>query len=137
MTPDLLFRIVNAVALLSWLTLMARPRHPMVLRWCGQLAPLAFAVAYAVLIGFRIGRVQGDFNSLAGVAALFRDPWVLLAGWIHYLVFDLMTGVWEARDAATRNVPQWALVPCLVITFLFGPAGWLLYQGVRTRFPHP
>jgi hypothetical protein len=24
-------------------------------------------------------------------------------------------------------------VPCLILTFLFGPAGWLLYLGVRSR----
>jgi hypothetical protein len=23
------------------------------------------------------------------------------------------------------------VVPCLLLTFMLGPAGWLLYQGVR------
>ena len=31
----------------------------------------------------------------------------LLAGWIHYLAFDLLTGVWETRDAASRGIPHW------------------------------
>jgi hypothetical protein len=44
----------------------------------------------------------------------------------------LLIGVWEVRDAAARRVPHWRLVPCLLLTFLFGPAGWLLYLGVRS-----
>ena len=51
---------------------------------------------------------------------------------MHYLAFDLLVGSWEARDARSRGVPHWALLPCLALTFLFGPAGWLLYLGVRS-----
>lgn len=132
MTPAAVFSFVNSLALLTWLVLIVRPRHPRTLQWAGQFVPLCLALLYVAIIAMRFGRTEGDFNSLAGVAALFRDPWILLAGWVHYLAFDLLTGVWEARDAATRNVPHWMLVPCLLLTFLFGPAGWLLYVAVRS-----
>lgn len=132
MTPSTLFPWLNTLALLAWIPLIVRPRHPRVLRWAGQAVPLLLAIVYAILIALRIGRTEGDFNSLAGVTALFRDPWILLAGWVHYLAFDLLIGVWEARDATARNLPQLALVPCLLLTFLFGPAGWLLYRVVRS-----
>ncbi|MBV9613183.1 MAG: DUF4281 domain-containing protein [Acidobacteriaceae bacterium] len=26
-------------------------------------------------------------------------PWLLLAGWVHYLAFDLLVGSWELQDA--------------------------------------
>jgi len=132
MTPGAIFPLVNIVALSTWLALMIRPRHPLVLRCAGQWVPLLFAMIYTVIIVMRIGRGEGGFNSLAGVAALFRDPWFLLAGWVHYLAFDLLIGAWEVRDAASRNLPRWRVVPCLLLTFLFGPAGWLLYQAARS-----
>lgn len=132
MKPEGIFAVVNLVALLAWVTLVVRPRNPWVLRWAGQGVPLLFALAYAVIVVMRFGRVAGDFNSLTGVAALFSDPWILLAGWIHYLAFDLLIGVWEARDAAARQLSPWTLAPCLVFTFLFGPVGWLLYLTART-----
>ena len=97
----------------------------------GTVVPVAFAVLYAVVIAQHLGRGEGNFNSLAGVAALFANPWNLLAGWVHYLAFDLLTGVWETRDAAKRGIPHWMVIPCLLLTFMLGPAGWLLYQGVR------
>jgi hypothetical protein len=136
MTPGAIFSLLNGVALLAWLALIVRPRHPLVLRWAGLVVPTAIAIVYVMIVVMRIGRVDGDFRSLAGVAALFRDPWILLAGWAHYLAFDLLIGVWEVRDAATRRVPHWRLVPCLLLTFMFGPTGWLLYLVVRS-LPKP
>lgn len=130
MTPDAVFSVANTTALLSWLLLAVRPRAAVVQRITGAAVPLLFALAYAAIVAWRFGRGEGGFGSLPDVAALFRDPWMLLAGWIHYLAFDLLTGVWETRDAAQRGVPHWLVVPCLFLTFMFGPAGWLLYQGV-------
>lgn len=137
--PDQLFTIANPVAMLGWGLLVLAPR------WRGTRAlvlsgalPLALAVAYGLLIGGHyLGphASEGGFGSLAEVAALFRDPWALLAGWVHYLCFDLFTGAWEARDAQRRGVPHWLLVPCLLLTLLFGPLGLLLYFGVRQRYP--
>ncbi len=132
MNPELAFSIVSTAAVVPWLLLVFRPRA----RWAGTVAgtavPLAFALVYVAIVVLQIGRGPGDFNSLAGVSALFSNPWVLLAGWIHYLAFDLLVGVWEVRDSQRHNIPHLAVVPCLVLTFLFGPAGWLLYQGIRS-----
>lgn len=132
MTPEAVFTIANTSALLTWLLLAVAPRAGFVQRLAGRVVPVAFAVAYTVIVALRLGRGPGDFNSLAGVAALFGDPWTLLAGWIHYLAFDLLTGVWETRDAARRGIPHWMVVPCLFLTFMLGPAGWLLYLVIRT-----
>jgi len=55
----------------------------------------------------------------------------LLAGWVHYLAFDLFVGSWEARDALSHRIPHLAVIPCLLLTFLFGPAGLLLYLLLR------
>lgn len=131
MTPEAVFSAASTTALLSWLLLIVRPRAPWVQTITGQLVPIAFAVLYVSVIVPRLAGSAGDFNSLAGVAALFADPWLLLAGWVHYLAFDLLIGVWETRDAARRGIPHWMVIPCLLLTFMLGPAGWLLYQGVR------
>ncbi|MGI4834412.1 MAG: ABA4-like family protein [Janthinobacterium lividum] len=134
-TPDFLFTLANPLALLGWALLVLAPRWRGT-RWLvlsGAL-PLLLAGAYGLLIGTHyLGAhgAEGGFNSLAAVAALFRDPWALLAGWVHYLCFDLFTGAWEARDAQRHGVPHWRLVPCLALTFLLGPLGLLLYFGVR------
>ena len=133
MSPEQIFSIVNLVALLSWIALAALPR----LRWIattvtGLLVPLFFAVAYTVIVASAWRSSAGSFSTLGDVATLFSQPWMLLAGWIHYLAFDLLVGSWEVRDARERGIPHLLVVPCLFLTFMFGPAGWLLYRGVRT-----
>ena len=62
---------------------------------------------------------------------LLSTPDALLAGWVHYLAFDLFVGSWEAADAPTARVPHWLLLPCLAFTFVAGPFGLLLYLLVK------
>ena len=133
MTPHQIFSIANFVALCCWLLLVLVPRKQWVTDLvAGVMVPALFAALYAGVIALNFWGSEGGFSTLSDVALLFRDPWLLLAGWIHYLAFDLLVGAWESRDARDRGVPHLALVPCLILTFLFGPAGWLLYLGVRS-----
>jgi hypothetical protein len=138
MTPEQAFSILNLMALISWVALIALPR----VRWTSThlpvVMPLVFAVVYTAIVAATLGRGEGGFSSLAGVSALFSNPWVLLAGWTHYLAFDLFIGGWEVRDARKHGVSHWLIVPALVLTFMLGPAGLLLYVVTR-RFasaPH-
>jgi hypothetical protein len=97
----------------------------------GTIVPLFFAVVYVAIVATRLADAEGGFSTLEGVATLFTNRWLLVAGWVHYLAFDLLIGTWEARDARQRGVPHLLLVPCLFLTLMLGPAGWLLYLGVR------
>jgi hypothetical protein len=98
----------------------------------GAVVPAVLATVYTAVVVTTWAGSDGGFSSLADVAALFSNPWILLAGWTHYLAFDLLVGNWEVHDARRRGIPYALVVPCLVLTFLFGPAGWLLYGIVRT-----
>ncbi|HEY7290788.1 MAG TPA: ABA4-like family protein [Vicinamibacterales bacterium] len=135
MTPAQVFSIVNPLALVGWLALIFFPRR----RWAvhsvaGLAMPAIFAAVYLAILLTQWASSSGSFSSLAGVAALFANPWLLLAGWIHYLAFDLLVGRWEVMDAHERGVPHLAVVPCLLLTFMFGPVGWLSYSAVRRAF---
>jgi hypothetical protein len=131
MTAERLFSILNLIAIAGWLPLVFLPRA----RWATAVVPLVlpclFGVIYVVLVAASLPWGEGGFSSLAGVGALFENPWALLAGWAHYLAFDLFIGGWQVRDARERGIPHLFVVPALLLTFLFGPAGLLLYLVVR------
>lgn len=136
MSPNQIFSIANVVAFCCWLLLILLPGRSWVTRGvAGVAVPAAFAVLYTVIIAVHFFGSAGGFSSLQDVALLFSNPWLLLAGWIHYLAFDLLVGTWEARDARERGIAHLFVVPCLILTFLFGPAGWLLYLAIRSRAP--
>jgi hypothetical protein len=132
MTPNQTFEILNLIALVAWVLLVLSPRLP---RWTstvtGAVVPAVLATVYTAVVATTWAGSEGGFSSLAEVAALFSNPWILLAGWTHYLAFDLLVGNWEMQDARRRGIPYLLVLPCLVLTFLFGPAGWLLYTIVR------
>jgi hypothetical protein len=135
MNPDQLFSIASSLAALSWLALIVMPRRAVIVT--GLVVPVLLALLYAALIAAQWGGSRGGFSSLPAVAELFASRWLLLAGWVHYLCFDLLVGTWESEDARARGIPHLFVVPCLVLTFLFGPAGWLLYKGLASVHPRP
>lgn len=133
MTAESIFSLASAVAFAGWILLALFPRRRVVTATvAGALLPLLLSLLYLALLLSHAGQTQGGFASLAQVQLLFRDPWLLLAGWVHYLAFDLFIGAWEARDAERRGVSRWALLPCLALTFLVGPVGLLAWLGTRT-----
>ena len=131
MSADSLFSLSSTVVLPGWLALAVAPRWKWTPRIAATLLPALLAVVYLYALAPRFLGSEGGFGSLAQVARLFEDPYLLLAGWVHYLAFDLIVGNWEVADAQRHRVPHLLVVPCLVLTFLFGPVGWLAYLVVR------
>lgn len=62
--------------------------------------------------------------------ALMGSDATLLAGWIHYLAFDLFVGVWIAERADALGVSRGLQGPILFTTFMFGPVGYLMFVGL-------
>ena len=126
-----LFSLAGSIVTPVWLLLMVAPQW----KWSQRLATFAVPLLLAPLYGYLLRHAPsvagGGFGSLAQVARLFASPEILLAGWVHYLVSDLFTGAWEARDAVRLGLSRWLVAPCLVLTFLFGPLGLLLYLLLR------
>lgn len=130
-----LFQYANLAALVGWVLLAIAPLNR---RWTvigARLVVAALCGGYLALLA--TGLVRGGvpdgagFTSLEGVRLLLSSPAALLAGWVHYLAFDLFAGSWEAEVAPTSRVPHWMLLPCLALTFLAGPVGLLLFLVLK------
>ncbi len=143
MTPSAIFQLASTLALLGWLILLSTPLWPARLRnrWPrligGILLPATLAAIYTVTLLTHWAGHAGNFNTLQGVQLLFSQPWLVLAGWVHYLAFDLFIGGWELAQSRTRGIPHLAIVPVLLLTFFFGPIGFLAWLALRSFFPRP
>jgi hypothetical protein len=130
---EAVFGFASAAAMTGWLALALSPAHagwaPRARLYAGRIVPLALALVYAVLVVRHWG--PGGFGSLAAVRELFGVPGLLVAGWLHYLAFDLFVGAWIAERAGALGLPHLAVLPLLALTFLFGPAGLLAFSLVR------
>jgi hypothetical protein len=133
-TPETLFDVCNAAVLPFWLLLLIAPGWSWTQRLVhGVWVPALVGGAYAIAIvqGLAESPEGGSFSSLQGVMTLFTNPWAVCGGWLHYLVFDLFVGAWEARDARRLGIPHLWIVPCLLMTLMLGPIGLLLYVALR------
>lgn len=130
-----LFPFTN-VSLLSWILYIFAPGWEYTKSLA--LVPLVLnALLYASALFFLLSHPQPDaspvdFGSLEGIVTAFRNPDGVFAGWIHYLVFDPLVGLGEVLDSQEQKIPHFAVVPCLLLTLLFGPIGFLSYLTVRT-----
>jgi hypothetical protein len=133
--PDLVFNVLNAVVMPWWVLWLLAPRS----RWSRRAAShggvfLVLCGVYAVLICWAIS--SGGLGGGLGFDALragLSTPQGFLAGWTHYLVFDLFVGAWIVRESERLEVePR----PFLVFGLMLGPVGlgaFLLRRAFRLR----
>jgi len=136
MDADTVFLICNYGVMPAWLLLAVLPHHKITqLVVHAVWIPCLLAVVYIWAFATGSAAAEGaGFGSLQGVMLLFQSPMTVLAGWIHYLAFDLFVGAWEVRDAKRRGIHHGLVVPCLVATLMLGPIGLLMYALLRLAF---
>ena len=137
MNPDILYFLVNTLALVAWIALSVAPYDTRVQQ--GTLGGIVVMLAglYAVLfIGSFDGAMVKDLATLDGLMGLFSNKQAVVLGWTHYLAFDLLAGIYIVRNAQTNEVSSRAILPFLWLTFMAGPLGWLTYvifRAVKTK----
>ncbi len=128
MTADDLFGLASAAVLPGWLILIFAPRG----RWVwldpvpALILPLGLSALYTGLILTYFSASGGGFGSIAAVRQLFASDYGLVAGWVHYLAFDLMVGAMMATKMDQMGLSRLSQAPLLGLIFMFGPLGVLL-----------
>ena len=132
-----IFAVANRITLVAWIALLAslfldsyRESIHQVL-FAVVIFALSALYSYLMFFGKRHDREgekpKGHFKSLKGVMSLFKAPRAALAGWIHYLAFDLLTGILISQHALQHGISVWLLIPVLAFTLMLAPAGLMFY----------
>ena len=132
---ETLFQISNVLVLPFWLLMIVLPHWRWTKRIIGSpwiVAPTALIYAILVVPSATMLLPALTQPTPANVAALLGMPEVAAIAWAHFLTFDLLTGRWAYLDSRTRKISAWIMAPILLLTFLLGPLGFLLYLLVRS-----
>ena len=134
--PHLAFSLTGPLVLAGWagliLSLFVKPVRPIAWPAAQTAVPAILAVAYVLLIQAGFGEAEGGgYGSIEEIRALFASDSALVAGWFHYLAFDLFIGAWIVREGLERKLTPLLILLCQPLTFLFGPAGLLLFFVLR------
>lgn len=134
---ETLYGAANTLALLAWVALAIAPYSARMRRVLYGGVVVLFGLTYTALF---VGTFDADmfrsFSTLEGLSALFSNPTAVLVGWIHYLAFDLLAGLYIAEKAGALNLKKRQLWPFLALTFMAGPLGWtsfIVFKSLRTR----
>jgi ABA DEFICIENT 4-like len=133
MTPSDVFSIANMMAMPMWLLMIILPKWK-VTRFLVdyKIIPLLLSLIYAVyIINSMLTGPAMDFGSLESVMGLFTVENAVLAGWVHYLAFDLLVGMWMLDENKALKIHPLIMAPCLIGTFMLGPIGFLIFMLVR------
>lgn len=134
MSAEAAFGLLNLVVLPWWAVFLVAPRSKLARRAASHGAIfVALAAAYTVLLAAAIATGPGGGLGFEGLRTALSAPVGFLAGWTHYLVFDLFVGAWVLRESRRIDVEPRLY---LFFTLMAGPIGlgsFLLRRWWRLR----
>ena len=134
MTTAEVFSIANTMAMPMWLLMIALPKWKLTRFLIDyRVVPILLSLFYVFYMTVHLQTGAGlDFGSLSSVMSLFTLENAVMAGWVHYLAFDLLVGMWMLNQNQKLGIHQLLMAPCLLATFMLGPVGFLLFMLIRT-----
>ena len=123
-----LYAVVNTCTAPVWLLMIAAPRSALTAQAVRLTTPMyaALGASYVGLLASGWGGERVDFRDPESVRRGLAQPRSFLAGWAHYIAFDLFVGrwVWEQGLEQRRSTRL-----ALLLTWVAGPSGLALWLG--------
>jgi hypothetical protein len=138
-TLNLYFKVASYLAISCWLLLVFFPKFTLTNTYVILITVGLLCTLYGYLLFIKKNHdntvyPKGNFSTLEGVINLFKNPRAVLVGWIHYLAFDLMVGLYIKFEATQLGMSHWLQIPCFIFTLFFGPLGLLLFFILKFLF---
>ncbi len=137
-TIEMLYYWVNLGVLPFWLVLIFFPQSNISRYFVTSIFPIFVLTGVYVFVLYKSYLNTYNFNNsfnlyfgIDNLSNLFSDKTFLIMFWIHFISINLFTGGWIVRDSQKFSVNKVLLVIPLIITYLVGPLGLLIYWFIR------
>ena len=138
LTFENIYLWINFGVLPFWLMLIIIPNSKVTQILINSIIlPLILSVAYvyvfyqAILLDEPLFDIFKLYLSLDNLYTVFATENFLLIFWIHFLALNLFLGSWVSRDAVKYNMTRGLVFVPLVLIYLTGPLGLVLYWIFR------
>jgi hypothetical protein len=154
---DELFKLLNMVVLPAWILLVIAPRTKFTKNIVIFTAiSVCFAFIFFELMSitnttsvnnmketitmiksFTLAGLQqkiSDMNFYDIMKPFFFSDLGFLIIWSHYIIIDLLLGYYITKDAFTSNIPHLFISPCLFLTLMAAPIGFLSYMLMKNFY---
>ena len=141
LTQENIYLWTNFGILPFWLMLIILPNSKFTRILTNSIViPLILVSAYSYIIykaflsDEQIFDVFNLYLSLESLYTIFATESFLLVFWIHFVALNLFLGSWLSRDAFKYNIPRKLTALTLIIVYLTGVLGLVLYWLFRTFY---
>ena len=141
LTFENIYLWVNFGVLPFWLLLIIIPNSKITQLFVNSIVlPLILSTVYVYIIYQTTLLDESMFDifklylSLDNLYTVFATESFLLAFWIHFLVLNLFLGSWVSRDGVRYNMSRKLVAIPLIIIYLTGPLGLVLYWLLRVFY---
>lgn len=133
MNPDTLFKVTCLIAAVGWIIIIFA--SPFWFKWDNFVVGttiVILALTYSMLNFTNFDPdILTKFSTLDGIQSLFQNKSLLLAGWEHFMAFDLLVAVWIKRNSIKHDINHLVILPAIIFTCALGPLGFLIYIVIR------
>ena len=137
-TIEMLFYWVNFGVLPFWLLLIFFPQSHLCRYFVTSIFPIFVLSGTYIFVLYKSYLNSydfiGNFNLYFGInnlSDLFSDNSYLMIFWIHFISINLFAGGWIVRDSQKFSINKILLILPLLVTYLIGPLGLLIYWLIR------
>ena len=137
-TIEMIYYWVNLGVLPFWFILIFFPQSYLSRYFVTSIFPIlllsisyvflfykSFLNSYDFLVNFNLYLGIGDLSNL------FADNSFLMMFWVHFVSINLFAGGWIVKDSQKFLINKILLSIPLIITYLIGPVGLMVYWIIR------
>ena len=135
---DMLYYWVNLGVLPFWLILIFFPTSNLCRYFVTSIFPIFILSGAYIFLLYKSYLNSYDFNSnfslymgIDDTTDLFSNKNFLMMFWIHFISINLFTGGWIVKDSQKLVINKFLISIPLIITYLIGPLGLLIYWLIR------
>ena len=119
MNVDQIFIFASSIAFISWSLLFIYPYSTRIRQILYGGVVTCFSLLYTGLfICYFDPESFQSFSTLSGLVSLFSNKEAVLLGWIHYLAFDMLAGLYISKDAEKNKLDPWIIRPHVLFYIL-------------------
>ena len=137
-TIETLYMWINLGVLPFWFILIVFPQSHLSRIFVASIFPFFILSGIYIFILYKSYLIGYDFNGnftlylgLSELSRLFEDHLYIMIFWTHFIAINLFIGGWIVKDSQKFSINKVLMAVPLIVTYLIGPIGLLLYWIIR------
>jgi len=137
-TIETLYMWINLGVLPFWFILIVFPQSHLSRIFVTSIFPFLILSGVYIFILYKSYLIGYDFDGnfslylgLNELSRLFEDHLYIMIFWTHFIAINLFIGGWIVKDSQKFSINKVLMAVPLIVTYLIGPIGLLLYWIIR------